>query len=68
MQIRRTGEEFKPIVVTLETEKEADIIWLTLNMSLAVMQDFAYDEDIQVDALVKSSMSEKFNSIYEPKS
>ena len=65
MKIKREDHSFKKIVLTLESQNEADELWLRLFIRPSMI-DAAYDGDAKLksDEASSSDMFNKFDNIY----
>lgn len=66
MKVERQDEEFKPIVITLETRDEAECMWHMLNVADRSLSDAGYTPPL-VDGLSLSyRIWERFSVVFNP--
>lgn len=69
MKVKRKNK-FKPIVITIETEDEAEYIWYRLDMADDLFEEFLernYQNGYKNDAIFGDEIFKEFNEIYKPK-
>lgn len=69
MKVTRGNEKFEPIVITIESEEEAELFWHILNNPFPNVEESAKDV-YNIEGLSSNnhqSFWKKFNDVFRPK-